>query len=176
MRKKKKDSVVGGVIVSIVSHIIYILGLSLIIPMLFLYFFPQRLWTAVSYAKPILYVSVGLVILSMLVLYMYNKSIGKTFFSLGLATFVPGSVALLFSVYNKEIIFSYIKKYVVSFELIEPLIDTYLAHALPTVWIVTIVYLIIGFVFIWIGVQKLRMESTESMAKRVFGPRARILR
>jgi hypothetical protein len=47
---------------------------------------------------------------------------------------------------------------------------------LPTVWIVTIVYLIIGFVFISIGVQNLRKESTESLAKKIFGPRARIIK
>ncbi|MBD3361994.1 hypothetical protein GF358_04360 [Candidatus Woesearchaeota archaeon] len=176
MKSKKKGSFLTAVIVNIVAHFLYIAGLSIIIPILFLFFFPSQLWSAVNYAKPILISAIVLVVLSMIVLYVYNKSIGKTLFNLGLATFVPGAIALVFSIYNKEIVFGFIRSYFSAFEFIEPLLDSYLAHVIPTVWAVTIAYIVIGFVFIIFGVQRLRRESTKSLAKKVFGKRARIVR
>lgn len=162
--RDKKRSFWAGLVIGIIAHIFYISGLSLVVPVLFLLFVPHQLLAAVAYARPILFSSAALVLVSVIVLYVYNESVGRTFFSLGVATFVPGLIALLFSIYNKEIIFAFIENYIAGFEMIEPVINSYLEHALPTVWIVTAVYLAVGFVFIYVGLRCLRKESAAFLA------------
>ncbi|MBN1644475.1 hypothetical protein JW851_00345 [Candidatus Woesearchaeota archaeon] len=174
--REKKRSVIVGLLISFIAHFVYIAGLSIMIPLLFFVFFPEHLWTSVVYAKSMIFFAVGLVVISAFVLYIYNNSIGRTFFSLGLATFVPGSLALVFSVYNKEFVFGFIRTYLKQFNLIEPYLDTYLAHSMPRVWALTVSYILIGVIFIWLGIRYSRRETTRSLAKRVFGPRARIIR
>jgi len=172
----KKRSLLASLVVNIVAHVLYVAGLSTVIPLLVLRFFPEQLWASVIFARSALYFAFALVLVSVVILYLYNHSVGKTFFNLGLTTFIPGILAVLFSIYNKEIIFNFVRKYVVQFELLEPYIETYLAHALPGVHALTGAYILIGVLFLFVGIRMLRGEAEQSWAKRVFGPRARIMR
>jgi len=172
----KKRSLLASLVINIVVHILYVAGLSTIIPLLVLRFFPEQLWESVVYAKSALYFSFALVLVSVVILYLYNKSVGKTFFNLGLITFIPGILAILFSVYNKEIIFNFVRNYFSQFDLLEPYLNTYLSHALPSVHALTVIYVFIGVVFLCVGIRLLRGEAERSWAKRVFGPKARIMR
>ncbi len=160
-----------SLLVNIVAHFLYVLGLSVLIPIIFLLFFPEHLWEYAVYTKPLLYASIGLVIGSAILLYFYKGSIGRTFFSLGLMTLIPGALALLFSIYNQEIIFTVVKGYVAQFELIEPFLTTYLEHSLPRVWALTISYLVIGIILLWAGISFLRKEYAGQWFREAFGYR-----
>jgi len=167
----ENESFLGRLLLRFFAHFCYILGLSVIIPLVFLFFLPEKLWTPVVYAKPVFYVAVFLVIFSAVILYFLKGSVGKAFFSLGLMTFIPGTLSLLFSIYNEEIVFGVIKQYVAQFDLVQPLVESYLEHIIPAVWGITVAYLGIGILLLWVGVTFLRKEFANSWFKEAFGYR-----
>jgi len=172
---EKRKSVIAKVVINILVNAVYAFSLSVLVPLMLMVFFPEQLWPNVFYAKPVIFLAVGLVFLSMGLLYIYTGSAGKTFFRLGLVTFLPGFLALVFSFYSKEIVFGMIEKYIGPFYLVEPYLGSYFEMVLPKVLTLAIAYLALGVFLIYIGVSYLRAESTRSWVKQVFGPRARII-
>ena len=175
MQVKKRESFIAKWVVRIIATFVYAFSLSIIIPLALVALFPEYLWPPVVYAKSVIFLAVGLVFLSAFVLYMYTKSVGQTLFQLGLVTFFPGFLALIFSFFSRDLVFGFIEKYVLNFVLIEPYIKSYFSLVLPRVIILAIVYLVLGVILIYLGITQLRKEATVTFVKKVFGPRARVL-
>lgn len=175
MQVKKRESFIAKWVVTISATAVYAFSLSIIVPLALMALFPEYLWAPVVYARPVIFLAVGLVFLSALVLYMYTHSLGAAFFRLGVVTFVPGLLALIFSFFSRDLVFRFIENHVVQFVRIEPYVESYLSLVLPRVIILAVAYLILGSVLIYWGVVQLRKESAVSLAKLVFGPRAKIL-
>jgi hypothetical protein len=176
MEIKKSESFVAKAAVNIIATVVYAFGLSVIIPLALMALFPERVWSAVVYAKPVIFLAIGLVFLSALVLFMYTKSLGKTFFHLGVTTLVPGVLAFVFSFFSRDLVFGFVEKYVAPFAIVEPYIKSYLSLLLPRVLALTLVYFALSFVLLFFGVRQLRRESTVSLVKKVFGSSAHVYR
>ncbi len=175
MQVKKRESFIAKWVIRIVATFVYAFSLSIITPLALVALFPEYLWPPVIYAKSVIFLAVGLVFLSAFVLFIHTKSIGSTLFQLGIVTFVPGFLALIFSFFSREIVFGFIEKYIVQFAVIEPYIQSYFSLVLPRVLLMAIVYLVLGGILIYLGITQLRKEATVTFVKKVFGPRARVL-
>lgn len=175
MQVKKRESFIAKWVIRIVATFVYAFSLSIIVPLALVALFPEYLWPPVIYAKSVIFLAVGLVFLSAFVLYMHTKSVGLTLFQLGIVTFFPGFLALIFSFFSRDLVFKFVETYIVQFVVIEPYIKSYFSLVLPRVIILAIAYLILGGILIYLGVIQLRKEATVTFVKKVFGPRARVL-
>lgn len=175
MQVKKRESFIAKWVVRITANFVYAFSLSIIVPLVLMALFPEYLWAPVVYARPVIFLAVGLVFLSAFVLYLHTKSFGGTLFNLGLVTFFPGLLALFFSFYSRDLVFGFVENYVAPFAIVEPYIEGYLSLVLPRVLVLAVVYLVLGAALIYFGVVQLRKEATVTFVKKVFGPRARVL-
>lgn len=165
---------ITGFIVGIIAKLVYLSALTVLIPFgaMILTQKPSGLPATLQFF-PIS--ALALLGFSVLILLFHHRSLAHTLASLGWMTLLPGLGALGLMIFNREAVFTILGNFL-GFGRIEPYIADYINSALPNVWFVTVVYIILGVVLIYIAG---RMESTHTITayvRRVFGPRARIYR
>lgn len=128
---------------------LYFLGLTLILPYIFL----VKPTFEIKFLKPtfILIAAISLILVGVFGVYSNKKSWKKTFFSLGLLTFIPGIIALLIAIYSEEIILALFKSSMINLKQLKPLIDMYLVKKVPRLWIITIFYIVLGIIMFLAG-------------------------
>jgi ribose/xylose/arabinose/galactoside ABC-type transport system permease subunit len=94
-------------------------------------------------------IAFAFVIGGFLVLLLYKKRIDSALVSLGLMTLFPGVLALVLSYYHGEALLRWVGS-IYGVKLLEPVLASYLQSALPKVYILVLVYILVGaFLVAW---------------------------
>lgn len=113
---------------------------------------------------------------SVLILLFHHRSIAHTLASLGWMTLIPGLGALGFMIFNRDAVMNMLSSVIFGFGKIEPYVAAYLNSALPKVWVVIVVYILLGAILLYIAGRMESQHAITSYVRRIFGPRARIYR
>ncbi len=166
---------IAGFIIRWIASLLYITALTTLIPYgaLLLTAMPENIALNLGYL-PI--TAFGLLVLSVLVLWFYYKSLAHTVSSLGWMTLLPGLGALFFMIFRPDEVLGLLSGFITSFGRIEPYIIAYLETAFPKLWIMIISYLVLGVLFIYVAGRMEYKHALVFQLKRIFGPRAKIYR
>lgn len=130
---------------------LYLTGLTLLIPAIFTSDIPQQFWFFQNLTQNLFfYIVIGLIIISLFGMFLTKGSMADALKSMGLMTLIPGFLALLTALFGEKIIIGPLQGLPLYSEM-ESLISHYLLISIPKMWILTVSYLIIGFVLYIIG-------------------------
>ena len=125
-----------------VAHILYITGLTLLIPLVPVVFSPGLIEAQYAFGTAVL-----LVIASFFTIYFATKSKKKAFYNLGFMTLIPGLLAVLFAYIRARRLGIFLG----FFQELSPYIQEWINHSVPKSWLLSGIYIIIGVFFIWIS-------------------------
>jgi hypothetical protein len=164
-----------GFLIGWFARLLYFASLASLIPFgaMLLTTRPEKIPANLQYLP---WTAVGLLFLSAFVLLVYHRSFAHTLASLGWMTLLPGIGALVFMLVNKEAVFNFITTLVVGFGKVEPLVSEYINDVLPKVWLFIAVYIILGFLLIYIAGKMEYEHAMMSQFRRIFGSRVRFFR
>lgn len=172
---QKYEFSMTGFIVGFIAKLLYFSSLTALIP------FGAMILTQKTESLPatlrfLPITALALLGFSVLMLLFHHKSLAHTLASLGWMTLLPGIGALGFMIFNKAAVFNVLNSAIFGFSKIQPYVAAYLDSALPKVWIVIGVYILLGFILVYIAGRMESKHAITSYIRRVFGPRARIYR
>ena len=154
MRRKRVDmeNMAYSLIIYTVARVMYVTGLTLLIPFVFLMLLPelpegQIFWFSVTPA--IFSFSTALIIISFVILFWRQRRIGRTLKSLGLITLIPGAAGLMLGLLGRKAIFNFLSSAIVGFETVEPVINFYLDNAIPKIMLLTVSFIFLG-ILMWL--------------------------
>ena len=176
MLRKKRLLSIETIIANLIAHFLFFTGLSVLIPFVALLGVPTGM---IFVNKPLVQmalVALIFILASIVILYYYSHSLGRTFTNLGIITFFSGGIGILFSIYSKDVIFQVLQKHISMFDKIQPILDAYINHSLPKVRILTIGYIVLGIILLMIGHSINKKQRFVGWARRRYGPRVRIFR
>jgi len=146
--------------------VVYITGLTLLIPLVFLYIFPDQVEGLVLAPSPvILWLSLAMVAAGFIVTLWHTKSLGGSLKSLGRITFVPGLIGLVFSFFGRDTMLLYLAGTLPKFQQAQPLLETYLDNAVPRVRFLTFSLFILGALLWFVG-DKLERDAAMLLRRR----------
>lgn len=125
-----------------VGAFFYVFGLTLFIPLLLFIQFPNYILTLrflITLITAITFVSLGFFIVN-----LGTSSVNKTLFRLSLATLIPVAIATIVSFYSVDAFFATVQLLAPDFEVIRPLVDTYIETTVPRIGFMAYAYVIIG--------------------------------
>ena len=164
----------GRLIIVWFAEILYLSALSALLPVILL--------TLISPMEPFAnlsqYVSLtalGMVVLSVFILFLAYQSLGRVFFSVGWITLVPGLGGLIFLDFQKDAIIAFFSTVFSWFPLVEPVVNI-LERSMPNLWVIAVSYIIIGFLFMHLAGKLEHKHALTSQIRKLFGRRAKILR
>jgi len=131
--ERKVESFALGQLASWVARILYIAGLTALIPVMLLFKF-HKLFDATIVVAGLCIVS------SFILLYAYTRSKRKALRGLGQMTLIPAVLALVFAVFGKSWIMLVFAKYPQIGIEVEKQLEVYV----PSAWIITLIYLALG--------------------------------
>ncbi len=171
----KYEFSIVGLLVSWIARVPYIASLTSLIPFgaLLITSVPAQISVELGYLPRSALALLGM---SALILLCYHRNFAHTLASLGWMTLLPGLGALFFMIFRREQVFGLLSRFVVGFGKIEPAVNSYLGRALPNLWIFIAGYIVIGFVLIYFAGRIESEHAITSYLRRIFGPRARIVR
>jgi hypothetical protein len=159
------ESAVSRIFWQVIVGLIYIGGLSMLIPAAFLFVFPQELNLVSAITSPVLlWVAVGLVVVSFAVTLWHTQGLGKAFKSLGRITFIPGLIGLVMSIFGRDLFLLYFASTVPAFEQLRTILTSYLDNAVPRVRYLTLSFFVLGIVLWLIGD---KLERDRMIAQRM---------
>lgn len=129
-----------------IASLLFIFGLSLIIPLWTYVFSPFRLFTLQFVATAIL--SGSLILASFALLKAYYRSRRKAYWHLSLTTIIPVILAIVLSFYPVDFFFAVISSFVEDATVARPLIEQYLENHVPKVASVIYAYAVLGVYFL----------------------------
>jgi hypothetical protein len=136
----------------VIVGLVYIGGLSMLIPAAYLYVFPQELNIVSPVTSPaVLWTAVGMVVVGFFVTLWHTKGLGLAFKSLGRITFIPGLIGLIMSVFGRDLVLLYLAGTIPKFETIRTILTSYLDNAVPRVRYLTMSFFVLGIVLWLIG-------------------------
>jgi hypothetical protein len=118
----------------------------------------------------------GILVICITVLFIHYHSVAHTLASLGWMTFVPGLIALFFQIVSPESFIATLETVGIGAGLVQNEIKEYINFVVPKVWLFIAVYLALGFILIHIAGKMEREHALTAQVRKLFGPRARILR
>lgn len=143
--KKKVAHFVAYQIVRYIAQFLYFAGLTALIPLLPLVFFPHEL----AAAKSLLLLSLVLIIGGFLIIYIFTKSKKHALRALGFTTLVPGLLAVIFAYIGERRMTIFLS----DLGKMTPLVETYISTYVPKAWLLAGIYIIVGVALIWWGEQ-----------------------
>jgi hypothetical protein len=162
--EKLLDHVIWRVIISV----LYITGLTLLIPFVFLFVFPQEYDIVSPATSPVLiWSAMFMILVSIFVTVMYKKSLGAAFKSLGRVTFIPGFIGLIFSIFGRDVVLLYLAGTIPAFQKVQSLLTLYVDAAVPRVRYLTLGFFVLGVV-LWLMGDKLETDAAISKARYSF--------
>ncbi len=115
-----------------------------------------------------------LVGVSILVLFLHYRNAAHTLAALGWMTFLPGLGGFFFLVFGKVAVFAWLEK-IFEGSIAAPFISA-VYKALPSAWLFVIGYILLGYALIGIAGRMDREHALFAQVRKLFGPRARILK
>lgn len=131
--------------VKYLANILYITGLTILIPLVPIVFSPSEL----SSARFAFGVAVLLVISSFFVIYFVTKSKKSAFYNIGFMTLFPGLLAVVFAYIGARRLAIFLG----FFQDLSPFIQEWINKSVPKSWMLSGIYIIIGVLLIWISEQ-----------------------
>ncbi len=134
----------------LVYKIIYITGLSILIPMVFAFAFGgEGPW----YSSPITYLfaSIFFILFAFIGLLKRKKHKGKVLMSLGRMSLIPGVIALFVFIFGRGIFYNLFAGIIPGFGKVEPLFEIFIDYSIPKMGILVVGYVIIGALLYYIG-------------------------
>ena len=145
MLKKKVVKHVKLQVVSYLAQVLYITGLTSLIPIVPLVF------TNLSYINYAFAFALLLIVLSFMVVFLVTKSKKDAFYTLGFMTLFPGLLAVFFAYTGARRMALFIGY----FKELSPFVQDWINHYVPNTWLLSGIYILIGVGLIWIS-QSLR--------------------
>jgi hypothetical protein len=168
-KKPVVQAVVGHLVWRVLMSLLYITGLTLLIPFIFLFVFPEDSGVVAPVSSPILvWTAVVMVVISVLVTLAYRKSFGAALKSLGRITFIPGFIGLVFSIFGRDAVLLYLAGTVSGFQKVQNLLTLYVDNAVPKVRYLTLGFFVLGIV-LWLMGDKLETDAAIYKARVSFG-------
>ena len=134
------------------AGMLYMFGLSLLIPLTAYVLFPYRVISLVFV------MTVVLAALCMLVSYRwlrwYHRRRGKALFIMSFSTLGPVILAVVLSFFPVEVLFASLRVFVPDVESVRPLVESYLEHKVPRVVYVLVIYAFVGAALLWRAMKK----------------------
>jgi len=139
-------------ILTVLAHSAYLSGLALIIPLSIIIVF-SKFVVAGSVLK-LLTTAVLLICAGAAMMYFATRSESRTLRSLGITTLIPALLSVLLMFVNQQLVFATISFYVRDFQKVEPFIQRYLEQRVPHSLFLTVGYLIVGIILIYLSKRK----------------------
>ncbi len=164
----------GGFLVSWIARLLYFSALTVLIPFGAL-MLSAGLGGIPQAVRAIPTTALLLVGVSAVILLLYHRNIAATLASLGWMTLLPGLGGLVFLILGKETIIAVLQKLFLGFGLVESMVGM-IEQSLPNLIIFVIGYIILGLLFLHIAGKIEHKHAITAQIKKLFGPRARVLR
>jgi hypothetical protein len=145
-------SVAGSVAWRLFVSTAYTTGLTLLIPYVVLRLQPAELrLVPVGLSPVLLWVAIGLMAIALVVRLWATGSLSGSLRALGVLTFVPGFVGILFTLFGRETLLARFAETVPRFQDVRPAVELYLDRAVPQVFYLTVGFFVAGTALILLG-------------------------
>jgi hypothetical protein len=130
----------------------YTTGLTLLIPFVAVRIQPADLeLVPVAMSPVLLWLAIGLMVSALVVRLWMTRSLGESLRALGLLTFLPGFLGILFALFGREMLLRRFAETVPRFQDVRPAIELYLDRAVPQVVYLTVGFFVAGAVMLVLG-------------------------
>src|SRR3989344_2894581 len=156
--KHKVKTASKKIFLSYLSDLLYITGLTIVIPTLFLLALPEEIGNFDISTAILFVVTIPLIFAGVFVRYhLSNKNPGKMCKCLGMLTLIPGMVALFLLIFSKEAIMKTLDATIPQIQnaaRIDFLLSIYLEKVVPSVSTAILAYLVIGLTLYLYGIRR----------------------
>jgi hypothetical protein len=101
-----------------------------------------------SVFPPTFWIAIGIVLVSIILIFILKKGLGEGLIAMGIMTIIPGVLSLLFSVISQEQVFAAINQKITGFHVVAPVFSFFVEHSVPKMAYIAILYIVGGY-FIW---------------------------
>jgi hypothetical protein len=130
----------------------YTTGLTLLIPFVALRIQPAELGLVPVGTSPVLlWLAIGLMTAALLVRLWVTRSLSGTLKALGLLTFLPGFIGILFTLFGREVLLARFAETVPRFQEVRPAVELYLDRVVPQVVYLTVGFFVAGVLLLLLG-------------------------
>jgi hypothetical protein len=151
-------SLTGAVAWRLFVSTAYTTGLTLLIPFVALRLQPAELGLVPVGTSPVLlWIAIGLIAAALVVRLWVTRSLSGTLRALGLLTFLPGFLGILFALFGREVLLTRFAETIPRFQEARPAIELYLD--VPQVLYLTVGFFVAGVLLLVLGS---RLAPTES--------------
>jgi hypothetical protein len=145
-------SLAGAVAWRLFVSTAYTTGLTLLIPFVALRLQPEELRLVPVGTSPVLlWLAVGLMTAALVVRLWVTRSLSGSLRALGLLTFLPGFVGILFAIFGRDMLMARFAETIPRFQEVRPAIELYLDRVVPQVLYLTVGFFVAGVVLIFLG-------------------------
>jgi hypothetical protein len=153
-------SLTGAVAWRLFVSTAYTTGLTLLIPFVALRLQPAELGLVPVGTSPVLlWIAIGLIAAALVVRLWVTRSLSGTLRALGLLTFLPGFLGILFALFGREVLLARFAETIPRFQEARPAIELYLDRVVPQVLYLTVGFFVAGVLLLVLGS---RLAPTES--------------
>jgi hypothetical protein len=153
-------SLTGAVAWRLFVSTAYTTGLTLLIPFVALRLQPAELGLVPVGTSPVLlWIAIGLIAAALVVRLWVTRSLSGTLRALGLLTFLPGFLGILFALFGREVLLTRFAETIPRFQEARPAIELYLDRVVPQVLYLTVGFFVAGVLLLVLGS---RLAPTES--------------
>ncbi len=145
-------SVAGAVAWRLFVSAAYTTGLTLLIPFIALRIQPAELQLVPVGTSPVLlWLAIGLMTAALIVRLWVTRSLGGTLRALGMLTFLPGFVGILFTLFGREVLLARFAETIPRFQDVRPAVELYLDRVVPQVLYLTVGFFVAGALLLFLG-------------------------
>jgi hypothetical protein len=156
-------SLTGAVAWRLFVSTAYTTGLTLLIPFVALRLQPAELGLVPVGTSPVLlWIAIGLIAAALVVRLWVTRSLSGTLRALGLLTFLPGFLGILFALFGREVLLTRFAETIPRFQEARPAIELYLDRVVPQVLYLTVGFFVAGALLLFLGS---RLAPTESSGR-----------
>jgi hypothetical protein len=145
-------SLAGAVAWRLFVSTAYTTGLTLLIPFVVVRLQPEELRLVPVGTSPVLlWLAIGLMTAALVVRLWMTGSLSDSLRALGLLTFLPGFIGILFAIFGREMLIARFAETVPRFTEVRPAIELYLDRVVPQVLYLTVGFFVAGVLLIFLG-------------------------
>lgn len=164
----------GGFIIAFIARVLYLGALATIVPAAIL-MLASPLEAVPIFFEYVPFYALAIVLLSVIMLYFHEKSIGHVFLSLGWMTIIPGIGGAVFLYFGRETVLSWLTIFFGIIPVLAPVLAV-LESIYPNLWLLVIAYIVLGIILLHIAGKLEREYALSMQVKKLFGRRARVIR
>jgi hypothetical protein len=145
-------SLAGAVAWRVFVSTAYTTGLTLLIPFVALRLQPAELQLVPVGTSPmLLWLAIGLMTAALVVRLWVTRSLSSSLRALGLLTFLPGFIGILFAIFGRDMLMTRFSGTIPRFQEVRPAIELYLDRVVPQVLYLTVGFFVAGVLLILLG-------------------------